>query len=73
MTRCDMIELLETQDNKCVLCDKGLELFSGRSGGFVDHCHATGKVRGILCNRCNTVVGGLENANIQRLLKYIGV
>ncbi len=73
MTRCDMVKLLETQENKCVLCDKRLELFAGRSGGFVDHCHVTGKVRGILCNRCNTVVGGLENADLQRLLKYIGV
>lgn len=73
MTRLDMIKLHESQERKCVLCDKELELFAGRDGGFIDHCHTTGKVRGILCNRCNTVVGGLENANLQRLLKYIGV
>lgn len=74
MNRLDMIALHESQDCKCALCDKELKLFIGREGGFIDHCHTTGKVRGVLCNRCNTVVGGLENKNIgiDRLLNYIG-
>ena len=75
MTRTDMIALHESQNNLCKLCSKKLELFVGRQGGFIDHCHTTGKVRGILCNRCNTIVGGLENTevNIQELLRYIGI
>ena len=72
MTRLDMVALHESQNKQCAICDTGLELFVGVSGGFVDHCHTTGKVRGILCNRCNTVVGGLENANMERILNYIG-
>ena len=74
MNRLDMIALHESQDCKCALCDKELKLFTGRTGGFIDHCHTTGKVRGVLCNRCNTVVGGLENKDIgiNRLLNYIG-
>lgn len=71
LNRLDMVALLESQNKQCALCDKELEMFAGRHGGFVDHCHTTGRVRGILCNRCNTVVGGLENADLQRLLKYI--
>ena len=75
MTRNDMLAMHKAQNCKCALCEKDIEMFAGRDGGFVDHCHTTGKVRSILCNRCNTVVGGLENKEIdlQKLLEYIGV
>lgn len=74
MTRNDMIALHESQNKQCALCDKEVEMFVGKGrGGFVDHCHETGRVRGILCNRCNTVAGHLESLDAQRFLKYIGV
>ena len=43
--------LLARQENACAIC--------GTSDRFlhVDHCHATGKVRGFLCNRCNIGLG----------------
>lgn len=72
LNRLDMIALHESQGKKCAVCDTALEMFVGRKGGFIDHCHKTGRVRGILCNRCNTVIGGIENADLQRMLKYIG-
>ena len=43
--------LLEQQKDKCGICDKLL------TKPFIDHCHLTGKVRGILCNSCNTGIG----------------
>ena len=74
LTRTDMIKLHEEQNKKCYLCDKEIEMFKGHSGGMIDHNHKTGKVRGILCNKCNTIVGGFEtHKNKKRLLKYIGV
>lgn len=39
----------------------------------VDHCHTTGKIRGLLCNRCNRVLGMVnDNKDIlSGLIKYL--
>jgi Recombination endonuclease VII len=47
--------MLVDQDFKCAVCrtdDPGL-----KRGWSVDHCHATNKVRGLLCNSCNLGLG----------------
>lgn len=36
----------------------------------VDHCHKTGRIRGMLCHKCNTAIG-LLNDNIGLLTKCI--
>lgn len=33
---------------------------------YIDHCHATGCIRGLLCNNCNTVLGSVENYGLFR-------
>ena len=37
----------------------------------VDHCHKTGRVRGLLCMRCNTAIGMLGD-DIEVLARAIG-
>ena len=53
----DYDRMLEQQEGKCAVChstDNGHPL----SNFFVvDHCHETGKVRGLLCNSCNRGIG----------------
>ena len=61
LNRNDQIKLLESQDGKCKLCERSVELFQDRKGGFVDHCHTTGKVRGVVCFTCNSTLGFIEN------------
>lgn len=46
---------LENSKNGCQLCGR---IKSGESRRLaIDHCHETGKIRGVLCNSCNTVLG----------------
>jgi hypothetical protein len=48
--------LLRLQDGKCGICPRTEP--GGRYNVFhVDHCHITGKVRGLLCDRCNRALG----------------
>ena len=51
--------LLHKQECKCAICRNPLKVNSGNGGDgpCIDHCHDTGKVRGILCNNCNRGLG----------------
>ncbi len=54
------------QENKCKICTKEKKL-------FVDHCHTTGKVRGLLCATCNVGLGSyLDNTELlKEAIKYL--
>ncbi len=66
----DYNEMLLKQNNLCAICFRP-ETFLGKGGKIrplcVDHCHTTGKVRGLLCNSCNVALGNLDD-NYQRIL-----
>ncbi len=58
------------------ICKKAetIRLKSGEPRALaIDHCHKTGKVRGLLCQACNTALGLLEDdiERIQMLLAYL--
>jgi hypothetical protein len=59
------------QGGKCLLCTRELNLV-GISGdrSVVDHCHKTGRVRGILCNECNRGLGYFKD-NVMTLTNAI--
>jgi hypothetical protein len=39
----------------------------------VDHCHTTGKVRGLLCSTCNTALGSFQDnpAYLKAAIHYL--
>lgn len=61
-------QMLESQDFKCFICKDKLNL-KDRKHLHVDHCHKSGKVRKILCARCNIFIGYLENRYINLMEK----
>jgi hypothetical protein len=69
MTLNDYNRLLMEQDEKCKICGK---YYDNRPLN-IDHCHVTGRVRGLVCCRCNILIGFMENCkNIIPLVeKYL--
>lgn len=49
---------LADQDNKCYICKRDMNDYSRIFS--VDHCHTTGKIRGLLCDPCNYGLGFYE-------------
>ena len=58
----------------CALCDTSFALLTiNKEPRNIDHCHTSGKVRGVLCSRCNTGLGKFnDNIDlIKNALKYL--
>lgn len=63
--------MLEEQQHCCAICKTHVDELPKRL--YVDHCHETNQVRGLLCNDCNRGLGCFRD-NIQSILdaaKYL--
>jgi len=56
VTLAEFQTLLEKQGSQCAICGHA-DMSNPNIFPVVDHCHATGKVRGILCLNCNHGLG----------------
>lgn len=61
--------MVESQANQCLICHVSGEDVRN-SHLVVDHCHATGSVRGLLCPKCNLLLGHADDT-IERLERAI--
>ena len=68
MTILDFLDRLANQKFRCLICGDRLAVFGKETA--VDHCHETGKIRGILCALCNRGLGNFQD-NQNLLLKAI--
>ena len=60
------------QDGKCAICGNP-ESHSDKKRLAVDHDHQTGKVRGLLCNKHNRILGTLGDSvdELKRAIAYL--
>jgi len=61
LTRPEFDSIYKRQHGKCAICRRPIRKQSTKSetrrSAFVDHDHKTGRVRGLLCQRCNCALG----------------
>jgi hypothetical protein len=61
----EYLKLLESQNNICAICKQPETKLDYRTGNVlnlsIDHCHASGKIRGLLCMDCNRAIGMLND------------
>lgn len=66
------VAMLDEQDNACAIC-RSTEWPGKGNRPHVDHDHATGEVRGLLCGRCNFGLGQFQDdpARLAAAIKYL--
>ncbi len=53
----DYDRILSEQKGVCAICGSSDPNDNVSTNLHVDHCHSTGKVRGLLCSHCNHILG----------------
>lgn len=67
-------EILKLQNNCCAICGKNQDMLVGHKKYLcVDHCHVSGKVRGLLCDSCNRALGLFKDSEIMltKAIEYV--
>jgi len=65
LSEVDYNNMLIVQNNLCAICNGPEQRIDPNTKTFkrlsIDHCHLTGKVRGLLCSQCNIGIGNLKH------------
>jgi hypothetical protein len=66
----EKLNMFNLQNKKCDICNTE---FKNISAAHVDHCHKTGKIRGLLCTKCNPGIGYLQDSTdiLKSAIKYL--
>ena len=72
------LEMHSEQNGKCAICNGDEKSVDRRTQKIrrmaVDHCHKTGKIRGLLCSSCNRGLGYFKDSiqSLQTAINYLG-
>jgi len=66
----DWARAFNRQDGLCAVCHQKL-IDDGRNGLHTDHCHRTGRFRGLLCGACNLAAGALKDSPKNALALFL--
>lgn len=77
ITKKDYNVLYKEQGGKCKICErcfKPKKEYKAKQV-FIDHSHKTGKVRGLLCNDCNSSIGKFQDniITLANAIKYLAI
>lgn len=64
VTKAQFLSMLKSQNNCCKICNVSHEEYKSRYNGkcfSIDHCHTSGKIRGLLCEWCNKGLGHFKD------------
>lgn len=64
------LDMHQSLEGLCPLCGEP-ERDSNRSKLAVDHCHKTGRIRGLLCSLCNRQLGWVESIGLDKINAYL--
>lgn len=71
ITQVDFETMLIRQNKLCANCAEVLENKSMGKSICIDHNHTTGRVRGILCHKCNSMSGAIERPGfLKEVMQY---
>lgn len=67
LTEIEFAVIEASQQGVCLICQQFCENM------HVDHCHSTGKVRGLLCPQCNVGLGSFRDdpIRLKRAIAYL--
>jgi len=63
-------KMLKKQNGKCKICGSKETGCKSKGRFYIDHDHKTDKIRGLLCNHCNHMLGHAKD-DIETLAKAI--
>jgi hypothetical protein len=62
LTSVEKLQMCANQNGCCAICEQPIPY----SNLYVDHNHKIGKVRGLLCYRCNPLLSAIEDENFNK-------